>query len=246
MCVEFHIDQTLRNKNLKIRNEIVERGAVTKGYMGNKPLRGGESGRMLSVEGKWVLFKKESWSSRHGQTGKRVRCFMVKGTIIFSCTYSEGEDWRAKFEQQRSKPCRKVSLQKGVDSHADCEQHAIIRDVTAGILPCVIITSLNTECKCGDSCQYPHIDAGEKPSKKSKKSGAEGISCFAGRESSNWLCISRFRFEEVYSTESGTDEIECISGTHRKILRRHLAPNKNSGKKRAISRNYLKVWALWA
>ena len=35
--------------------------------------------------------------------------------------------------------------------------------------------------------------------------------------------------------------IERVSGTHRKVLRRHLAPNQNSGKKRATSRNYPKV-----
>ena len=38
MCVKLHIDQTLRNKNVKIQNEIVEREAVTKGNKGNKPL----------------------------------------------------------------------------------------------------------------------------------------------------------------------------------------------------------------
>ena len=36
MCVKLHIDQTPRNKNFKVQNEMVERGAVTKGYRGNK------------------------------------------------------------------------------------------------------------------------------------------------------------------------------------------------------------------
>ena len=41
MCVTLHIDQTLRNKNFKIQNEMVERGAVWKGFREiNHSLRG--------------------------------------------------------------------------------------------------------------------------------------------------------------------------------------------------------------
>ena len=37
MCVKLFIDQTLRNKNFKIQDEMVERGAVTKGHKGKNP-----------------------------------------------------------------------------------------------------------------------------------------------------------------------------------------------------------------
>ena len=43
MCVKLYIEQAQRSKNFRIQNEITERG---------------EDRRMLSVEGKWVLFKR--------------------------------------------------------------------------------------------------------------------------------------------------------------------------------------------
>ena len=56
--VKLHIDQTLRTRNFRARNEIVERGAVTKSLKKKESLRGAESGRMLSVESNWTVFKK--------------------------------------------------------------------------------------------------------------------------------------------------------------------------------------------
>ena len=53
-----HIDQTMRTRNFRARNEIVERGAVTKSQQGRKSQRGWESGRMLSVESNWTMFER--------------------------------------------------------------------------------------------------------------------------------------------------------------------------------------------
>ena len=96
-------------------------------------------------------------------------------------------------------------------------------------------------CKYGEKCQFRRNDAEETPSKKSKKGSAKGSVALLKKKSKLCLCISRFLSEEVYSTESWKNGIERVSRTHRKILRRHLALNQNSGKKRATSRNYPKV-----
>ena len=58
-CVKLHIDQTLRNKNFKVQNEMVERGAVTKGFRGNKSFVERRVGESFQVESKWILFKRE-------------------------------------------------------------------------------------------------------------------------------------------------------------------------------------------
>ena len=49
-AVRCHIDETRKTRNFRARNEIVERGAVSKSHKGRKSQRGEESGRMLSVE----------------------------------------------------------------------------------------------------------------------------------------------------------------------------------------------------
>ena len=55
-CVKLHVDQTLRNKNSKIHNEMVRRVAVTKGFKRNKPFV--ERRVVLSLESKWIMFKR--------------------------------------------------------------------------------------------------------------------------------------------------------------------------------------------
>ena len=48
--VRRHIDPTMRTRNFRAWNEIVERREVIKSQRGKKSQRGEESGRMLSVE----------------------------------------------------------------------------------------------------------------------------------------------------------------------------------------------------
>ena len=54
--VKLHIEQARRSNNFRIQSEITERAAVTKG---TKLLHQAEDRRVLSVEGKWVLFERE-------------------------------------------------------------------------------------------------------------------------------------------------------------------------------------------
>ena len=53
-AVKLHIDQMMRNRNFRIRSDVVERGSVTKCLKGNKACV--ESGRVFSVEGTWTMF----------------------------------------------------------------------------------------------------------------------------------------------------------------------------------------------
>ena len=59
MCVKLHIEQAQRSKKFRMQSEITERAAVTKGK-GQKFLHRAEDRRVLSVEGKWVLFKRRT------------------------------------------------------------------------------------------------------------------------------------------------------------------------------------------
>ena len=96
MCEKLHIDQTLRNKNFKIRNEVVEGGAVTESCIGKKTFVERKSGRMPSVESKWTRFRRRlkqfpPWAS----SWKPLSGPQVKRTIILFRTRCEGTDRRS-------------------------------------------------------------------------------------------------------------------------------------------------------
>ena len=74
-AVRLHIDQAMRARSCRARNEIVERGMVTKSQK-EKNLRWKESGRMLSVEGNWTMFERKLCSSvmiQHLETDARLK-----------------------------------------------------------------------------------------------------------------------------------------------------------------------------
>ena len=79
-AVKLHIDQMMRNRNFRIRSDVVERGSVTKCLKGNKACV--ESGRVFSVEA-------------HGQ------CFNGDLCIVSVMTYSPVES-RAKVRAKRT------------------------------------------------------------------------------------------------------------------------------------------------
>ena len=130
---------------------------------------------------------------------------------------------------------------KGARLSADTEI-VIIRYVVFGILPFVKSSSLRLDEKFGNKCFFRHVEAEEKPSKKSKKGGAKGFSCLIKGVFTIGLCVSRFLSEKFYSTWTRKNGIK----THRQILQGHVAPNKNSGTKGSIARHYPKVWTSWA
>ena len=57
-AVKLHIVQMMRNRNFRVRNNVVERRAVTKYQKGKKAHVERESGRMFPVEGTWTMFQK--------------------------------------------------------------------------------------------------------------------------------------------------------------------------------------------
>ena len=92
--VRRHIDQTMRTRNFRARNEIVESGAVNKSQKGKKAyVERKVTGRHMD---------NVSWTSVWKQTRSETR-----RTIVLSCTKSAGTDWRKdtlkKFRPQRRK-----------------------------------------------------------------------------------------------------------------------------------------------
>ena len=63
--------------------------------------------------------------------------------------------------------------------------------VIFGILPCLNYKS-ESGCQYGDKCRFPHVEAEEKPSKKSKKDGAKGSVALL-KDSTRLVCVSQER-----------------------------------------------------
>ena len=62
-------------------------------------------------------------------------------------------------------------------------------------LPCVKNCKSETGCTHGRKCFFRHVEADERPIKKSKKGGANAISCIVEGVYTIGLCISRFLSE---------------------------------------------------
>ena len=56
-AVKLHIDQMMRTRNFRVRNEVVGRGAVTKSSNRKKAYVVKKVG-VFSVEGTWTMFKR--------------------------------------------------------------------------------------------------------------------------------------------------------------------------------------------
>ena len=92
--VKLHIDQMMRTRNFRVRNEVVERGAVTKSQKGKKAYVERKVGECFQWKAHGQCSKGDSCSSVMTRTSTRrlVRWSETKRTIVFSRTKFEGQD----------------------------------------------------------------------------------------------------------------------------------------------------------
>ena len=87
-----------------------------------------------------------------------------------------------------------------------------------------------TGCKFGNKCDFRHVEADKKPSRKSKKGGAKGPVALL-KESTQLCCVSQDSFRQnLFYVKK-----ENWTKSHRQILQKHLAQNENSGRKGSIA-----------
>ena len=155
---------------------------------------------------------------------------------------------RRKGKEQASSSVPKVKAQTDVKSSTSLEANPAARAKIPFMwrarctrssydyrhLPVCRDHKFGNRCIYGKHCLFRHADGDEKPSKRSRKERTQRAVAILRQKKGPRLCISKFRSNEVYSTESWASEIERSGGTHHKILRAHLVRNSNSGKKRAI------------
>ena len=56
--VKLHIDQMMRTRNFRVRNEVVERGSVARSQKGKKACVGRRVRECFSVESTWTMFER--------------------------------------------------------------------------------------------------------------------------------------------------------------------------------------------
>ena len=174
--VKLHIDQMMRTRNFRVRNEVVESGSVTKSQKGKKAKferKVGEcfSGRhMHNVQKETHVFSvmtdlyKETCTVVKDEEDDRLlphqirRPRLTKGEKILKHSRQQ----RGKLFRRRSEiPCRYRTFSK-------------IRHVVSGIFPCVKTTSLRLDAHLPTNAIFDMYEAEEEPSQKSNKGGAKG------------------------------------------------------------------------
>ena len=138
-------------------------------------LRWEESRRVFSVESTWRMFERRLllFQSCIGHW-KQLRDSQTKWTIVLTRTKFEGQDWRRGRKTLKDSGNRyesssdnrgKISCRYSNCSNPSCNYwHPPV---------CQNYKS-QTGCKYGNKCYFRQCEAGEKPSKKSKKGGAKG------------------------------------------------------------------------
>ena len=210
---------------------------------GKVSLRAEESGRMFSVEIKWTMFERrthvvsvmnqsrESVAEVRDEKDDRLfphqirRPRRTKGETILKHIRQPG----GKFFRHKER--NSVPLQKLIKTRCKIWHLHVCQN-----------WKFETGCKYGRTCFFRHVEADEKPSKKSKKGGAKGSVALL-KVSTQLGCVS----QDHCSRKSFLREERKIGiRARRQILQGHVAPNQNLGKNGSIARNYPKVCASWA
>ena len=183
--VKLHIDQMMITRTFRVGNEIVERGSVTKSSKGKK----------ACVERKvGECFQWEHMENVPKDT--HVVSVMTNLHKVFSCTKLEGQDWRrGEFFFKKNRPLQT----KGVNIRAIT---GFVKNPSCKFCYFFVCENYEFETGCiyGNKCFFRHVEADEKPSKKSKKDGAKDQLLVEWVHTIG-LCISRFLSEKIiYST----------------------------------------------
>ena len=157
-----HIDQMIRTRNFKARNERFQTGVSVNSHKGRK----------VSVDRK--IRECFQWKAT-GQSARGDSCRFSHGSNRGQRAQSSSLAPEARTQIDGRKPKKRALLGDKAESCAQTssKESARIRRVIVGILPYVKNYKSDSGCKFGDQCLIRHTEAGGQPSKKSKKSGGK-------------------------------------------------------------------------
>ena len=196
--VRLHIDQMMTTRNFrKSQTKLWKEEQSPRVKKERKPTLRGKWESVFSGRHMDKCSKGDSCSFSHDKTRTRrlVRWSETKRTNVFSRTKFEGQGWRRernilkhirqqggklfRQKEQDSAPIQKLSNPSCRNWHPPvCQNY-----------------KSETGCKFGRICFFWHVEADEKPSKKSKKGSAEGSVALLN-ESAQLDCASKILFRE--------------------------------------------------
>ena len=219
-----HIDQTVRTRSFRARNETVERGAVTKSQKGKKNQLGQESVRMYQWKAIGQCSKGDSCSFSLDPASGNRRDQRQEGQSSSPAPNAKAQTDGKRPSRSSGRREESPSATRGARFCAEisCGESLCIRHGILGVLPCVSITRLNQ-----DKCRFRHVEADGQPSRKSKKSGANGS-----------LALLKKSIQSGCVSQDSTERRKTGIKSCRQILQGHVAPHKNSGRKGSIARRH--------
>ena len=180
MCVRLHIEQAQRSKNLRIQNEITERGKGQNSFTERKT---GEcfqwktdgscsKGQSCSVLHAPAAGDREPAQEKVGNTGSRSRQKHATENRVLGRKAKEQTSSSVQTDVQyhtRTVEVRVLKLE--LESLVYGEQNAKDRHVVICILPYASATSLKSDAFMAIVAHTDMLDGEDKPSKRSKKRG---------------------------------------------------------------------------
>ena len=212
-AVKLHVDQMMRTGNFRVRNNVVERGSVTKSQKGKKAYVERKVGKCFQ------------WKA-HGQCSRGDSCSFSDDAQALgnSGNVRDEEDDRLLLHpirrqsrltardknHYRDQAVNRKTHWKRAKFHADSSS-VKVRHVSSGTLLCVRNYESEKRYAYSDKCHFRHVEALGTSSKKLKKCGAKGsVAIF--KESAQLGCVPQ-------------DSDPRKSILTRQTLQGHLTPN---------------------
>ena len=181
----------MRTRNFRVRSDVVKRGAVTKSQKGKKAY----------VERK--VAECFQWKS-HGQCSKGDSCSFGRNRLASGNSgkgqgrkgrSSDEPNSKAKTDGEGDKstkePCNRDESSSDKKSEIPRRCRNCNNPSCSSWYPPVCQNYKSEKgCMYGDICHFRHVEAEEKPSKKSKKGGAKGSIALL-KESTQLGCVSQ-------------------------------------------------------
>ena len=171
--VKLHIDQMMRTPNFRVRNEVVERGWVTKSQNGQKACVERKMGECFQWKALGQCSKGDSCSFSHDELAQGDLCSGQRQNRRSSSPALNFQDWR------RGEKCSKTGQEGSSSDKKGAKFRALTKIVKKsscifGHPPVCHNYKYETGYIYGKTCLFRHVEADEKPSKQSKKGGAKG------------------------------------------------------------------------
>ena len=186
MCVKLHVEQAQRSKNVQDSERDF--------YI--RVPRGTEKHQRKKWRTQENLASSQSWTtSEGGKVWSKHHLLLIRGKGQIddkrSTSLEASPATRAKIPCLWRKRCKRSSC--------DYRHPPVCRNYKSA-----------NRCIHGSNGLYRHADCAEKPSMRSKSESTQGAVANMKEKQGPRLCVSKFRFKEVYPAENWTNEMEVL------------------------------------